>query len=254
MHFSLLEHGIYNQLLDWYYLDEQPLSKDNRTLFRRLSARTDEEQQAVLDVLAEMFVDTNDGWHHKRVDREITLYKAKSQQAREAGKLGGRPSKKGIGSENNRDGYENKADAKPTANREPLTVNQVDTVADESAPTSKRSAIGFRAYIDACKAAGTKPIPEDHPVRRYCAQAGIDEAMVHLAWRRFREEHLSGTRKTKRYIDWPAAFSNCVKDSWYGLWYVNADGPANWSPKGIAARKVADAEIAERQHQEQPND
>lgn len=124
MHLSLLEHGVYNQLLDWYYLDEQPLPADNRTLFRRLSARSEVEQQAVLDVLSEMFVQSDVGWSHKRVDREITQYKERARQAREAGKLGGRPPKKGVGSENNRDGFEKEATAKPTANREPSTNNQ----------------------------------------------------------------------------------------------------------------------------------
>lgn len=121
MHLSLLEHGVYNQLLDWYYLDEKPLPLDNRTLFRRLSAKSEIEQQAVLDVLSEMFIQTPEGWEHSRVEREIAQYKAKANQAREAGKLGGRPPKKGIGSENNRDGFEKKPDAKPTANQEPIT-------------------------------------------------------------------------------------------------------------------------------------
>jgi uncharacterized protein YdaU (DUF1376 family) len=124
MHLTLVEHGVYNQLLDWYYLDESPLPADNRTLFRRLSARTEEEQKAVLDVLSEMFSLTESGWMHKRVEREISQYKAKSQQARDAGKLGGRPSKKGVGLSENRDGFEKEPDAKPTANREPLTANQ----------------------------------------------------------------------------------------------------------------------------------
>ncbi len=74
MHLSLLEHGVYNQLLDWYYLDELPLSLDNRTLFRRLSAKSEIEQQAVLDVLQEMFTKTDEGWTHKRVEREISKY------------------------------------------------------------------------------------------------------------------------------------------------------------------------------------
>lgn len=123
MHLSLLEHGVYNQLLDWYYLDEKPIPADNRTIFRRLSAKSEVEQQAIIDVLSEMFVLTDEGWTHKRVDREITLYKAKAQQAREAGKLGGRPSKKGVGSDGNRDGFAKEPDAKPTDNRKPLTIN-----------------------------------------------------------------------------------------------------------------------------------
>lgn len=132
MHLSLVEHGVYNQLLDWYYLDEQPLPLDNRTLLRRLSAASEIEQQAVEDVLNEMFQKTETGWTHRRVDREIAQYKAKSQQAREAGKLGGRPPKKGVGLENNRDGFEEQPTAKPTANRKPLTDNQLNTESKDS--------------------------------------------------------------------------------------------------------------------------
>ena len=143
MHFSLLEHGIYNQLLDWYYLDESPLPSDNRTLSRRLSIRTEAEEKAMIDVLSEMFQLTDLGWTHKRVDREITQYKAKAKQAREAGKLGGRPSKKGIGSIENRDGSEKKPDAKPTANQEPLTNNHKPVVV--KAPRTKS-----RTQIDPC--------------------------------------------------------------------------------------------------------
>jgi uncharacterized protein YdaU (DUF1376 family) len=143
MHFSLLEHGVYNQLLDWYYLDEEPLSTDNRTLFRRLSAKSEIEQQAVVNVLAEMFQQTEAGWVHKRVCREIALYRAKSQQAREAGKLGGRPLKKGNGFENNRDGYEKEADAKPTANHKPLTINRKPLTKEEM-PSAKRSTLATK--------------------------------------------------------------------------------------------------------------
>jgi hypothetical protein len=127
-----------------------------------------------------------------------------------------------------------------------------ETPADKSASSSKSSSTGLRAYLEACKASGTSPIPKDHALFRYCDGAGIDIDMTRLAWMRFREEHLSGTRKSKRYSDWPAAFSNCIKDSWYGLWYVNSDGPATWSSKGIAARKVADVELSEQHPEEAP--
>ena len=41
-HLSLLEHGIYRQLLDSYYLDEMPLSNDLAKLMRSHSVRADE--------------------------------------------------------------------------------------------------------------------------------------------------------------------------------------------------------------------
>ena len=124
MHLSLVEHGVYNQLLDWYYLDEQPLPLDNRTLFRRLSAKSETEQQAVLDVLSEMFSSTDKGWIHRRVEREIAQYKAKADQARSAGKLGGRPLKNGTVISRNQDGLKKEPGAKPTANHKPVTNSE----------------------------------------------------------------------------------------------------------------------------------
>jgi uncharacterized protein YdaU (DUF1376 family) len=159
MHFSLLEHGIYNQLLDWYYLDESPIPSDNRTLFRRLSAKSDEEQKAVLEVLNEMFEKSDLGWSHKRVEREITQYKAKAEQAREAGKLGGRPSKKGVGFNGNRDGFEKKPDAKPTINQEPLTKNHK--------PNKKAAPLDGGRFDDFWKAWPANDRKQD---RRKCAE------------------------------------------------------------------------------------
>jgi len=103
------------------------------------------------------------------------------------------------------------------------------------------------AYLDVCRAAGVKPIPEDHHIRRYCADAGIADEMTAIAWLRFREEHTTGARKAKRYVDWPETFANCVKSSWYGLWACNAEGPANWTTKGLQEKRVADARRAEKE-------
>lgn len=43
-HLSLLEHGVYNRLMDVYYTKEGPIH--NSQVFRLIGARTDEEQQA----------------------------------------------------------------------------------------------------------------------------------------------------------------------------------------------------------------
>ncbi len=201
MHFSLLEHGIYNQLLDWYYLDERPLSKDNRTLFRRLSASSETEQQAVLDVLNEMFILTDDGWTHKRVDREIAQYKAKSQQAREAGKLGGRPSKKGAGFENNRDGFEKEATAKPTANRKPLTENQ-ETVID-AAPKGTAKAKRLSPDWQLPKAWGEWTLES----------MGWGESSVRLEAEKFKDYWIAKGGREACKLDWEATWRNWCRSA-----------------------------------------
>lgn len=111
----------------------------------------------------------------------------------------------------------------------------------------KTRTVTLAAYLDTCKALGAKAIPDDHHIRRYCADAGITDEMTAIAWLRFREEHTTGARKAKRYVDWPETFANCVKSSWYGLWVCNAEGPANWTSKGLQEKRVADARRAEKE-------
>lgn len=92
-HLSMLEHGAYRQLLDWHYLEQAPIPLETEVVFRRLSARTEEERLAIEIVLKELFTRTEEGYIQHRVMREIAQYEAKADRAREAGKLGGRPKK-----------------------------------------------------------------------------------------------------------------------------------------------------------------
>lgn len=92
-HLSMLEHGAYRQLLDWHYLEQAPIPLETEVVFRRLSARTEEERSAIEIVLKELFTRTDKGYIQHRVMREIEQYEAKAERARQAGKLGGRPKK-----------------------------------------------------------------------------------------------------------------------------------------------------------------
>lgn len=88
-HLSLLEHGVYRQLLDWYYLSEEPIPEETDLVLRRLCARTEDEKKAVFYILKEFFFVEN-GYQNKRANNEISAYKAKADRARNNGKLGGR--------------------------------------------------------------------------------------------------------------------------------------------------------------------
>ena len=92
-HLSLLEHGVYRQLLDWYYLDESPIPNETQSVYRRLAARTEVEQRAVDAVLADFFTQTPDGWINNRCNKQIGKYQGNADKNRESGKLGGRPKK-----------------------------------------------------------------------------------------------------------------------------------------------------------------
>lgn len=81
-HLSLTEHGIYRQLLDTYYLDEQPLTNDIAKLMRSHSVRNADEQQSLQNVLTDFFTLTEKGYIHSRCDKELAHLYAKSDSAR----------------------------------------------------------------------------------------------------------------------------------------------------------------------------
>lgn len=85
-HLSLLEHGVYRQLLDTYYLSEKPLTLDHAILMRTHCARNADDMQAVESVLKDFFVRTEEGYIHKRCDVEIEAFHSKSVSARESAK------------------------------------------------------------------------------------------------------------------------------------------------------------------------
>lgn len=85
-HLSLLEHGIYRQLIDLYYLNEGPLDGDTDRLGRLLCVRNADEMRTLCDLLAEFFILQDDGYHHPRCDREIERLHGKSIKASESAK------------------------------------------------------------------------------------------------------------------------------------------------------------------------
>jgi uncharacterized protein YdaU (DUF1376 family) len=80
-HLTLLEHGIYRQMLDSYYLNEQPLPADEALLMRTHCVRSADEIQALKNILADFFVLQDDGWHHRGCEKNIAAYREKSAKA-----------------------------------------------------------------------------------------------------------------------------------------------------------------------------
>jgi uncharacterized protein YdaU (DUF1376 family) len=90
-HLSLLEHGIYRQLMDTYYLSEEPIPSETEQVMRRLAARTEQERTAVEMVLSEFFLLVDGVWKHARCDAEIEAYHRRAEASASNGKHGGRP-------------------------------------------------------------------------------------------------------------------------------------------------------------------
>ena len=82
-HLTLLEHGIYRQLIDLYYITEKPLDAN---AMRLVCVRTTEEEQAYKTVLADFFQERDGKYFHTRCEFEISKYKDKSNKAANSAK------------------------------------------------------------------------------------------------------------------------------------------------------------------------
>ena len=116
-HLTTIEHGIYRQLIDWYYLDEKPIPIQTQVVMRRLRLGSDQED-SLQNVLTDFFTKGKDGYRQCRIDFEIKEYHSQADKNRTNGKLGGRPKKTQSVISGNPDESQN------NPNHEPITNNQ----------------------------------------------------------------------------------------------------------------------------------
>jgi uncharacterized protein YdaU (DUF1376 family) len=128
-HLTLLEHGIYRQLLDSYYLDETPLCNDLAKLMRSHSVRSADEQQALQNVLTDFFELTENGYIHKRCDELIAEYHGKSESARNsANARWGNKNKDSKPRQSKRNANALQTQSEGNANHKPVTNNHKPVV------------------------------------------------------------------------------------------------------------------------------
>lgn len=116
-HLSTIEHGIYRQLIDWYYLDEQPIPTETQVVMRRLRLGSDAEFSALQNVLQDFFKHTNKGYVHGRIEVDIKEYHGQAEKNKANGMRGGRPKKTQpviLG---------NPEETEVKGNQEPITIN-----------------------------------------------------------------------------------------------------------------------------------
>lgn len=227
-HLSLLEHGVYRQLLDMYYLAESAIPEETEVVMRRLCARTDEEKKAVEIVLSEFFT-FDCGWHHKRCDEEILDYQLKADRARNNGKLGGRPRKtKEVIS-----GNPEATDEKANSLTHELTNNT--PIPPEGGERKRRStgAISFVEYLEYCKDHHMVPIPDDCEVFAYAAKSGIPLDFLRLQWLEFKARY--SEPGAKKYKSWTSVFCKSVRNNWFKLWYADRNGGYALTTTGVQA-------------------
>ena len=85
-HLSLLEHGIYNRLIDTYYLREGPIPDAEAE--RLIGARSPAEKKATRAILAEFFQLRDGKWYQTRCEEEIAAYRELVASQSNRGKAG----------------------------------------------------------------------------------------------------------------------------------------------------------------------
>ena len=173
-HLSLIEHGIYRQLLDLYYITEKPLDKKS---IRLIGAKTDQEIAMAQLILNEFFEKKGTKYFHRRCDEEILNYKSKSFKASESSNKRWNNIKK-----------LDDANALPTqsernANQEPITKNREST------------------------------IPSDFSISEKVILWAENNHYTNLQ-KHFDNFVLSCQAKNYKYTNWDAAFMRAIKDNW----------------------------------------
>jgi uncharacterized protein YdaU (DUF1376 family) len=148
-HLSRLEHSIYRDLIDWYYLDEKPISSDIKIVSRRLRLEAS-EVESLLNVLHDFFELREEGYYHGRIDDEIHAYHLLASTNRENGKKGGRP--RNTETENNPVGSDWDASRNPTVtltnNHKPLGYISPTEIVDAEASTTALDRVPYQKIID----------------------------------------------------------------------------------------------------------
>jgi len=230
-HLTNGEDLAYRRALDVYYDTEQPfdLSGGLATLSRRL--RVDEKD--LKNVIDEFFPDGR----NKHADEKIAAYYAFLERQKANGKLGGRPKHKDLKPSANPVVSQNNPVPSQPLPTKPLPTNQINTepTSGEVEPFTGtyKKAVNIKTFLEDCEKNNVKRIPETDPVFDFAESNKIPMDMIKVCWWKFVRDH---SEKKKRYQDWRAAFRNCVRDSWYSFWIIEADGTVKETTKFRAAK------------------
>ena len=125
VHLSRVEHWIYRELIDLYYLDEKPI--ETQMVIRRLRLDSESDKLALQNVLNDFFYEEKGVFKHKRIEQDIKQYHQKSKTNRENGKKGGRPKSINTGEKTqsviDRLANVNQSESESNPNQEPITNN-----------------------------------------------------------------------------------------------------------------------------------
>lgn len=193
-HLTLLEHGVYRQLLDLYYTQEKPLSLDHTHNMRLICVRNADAQEAYQNVIKDFFIETDYGFYHKRCDDEIKKFSEKSKKSSLAA------NKRWSNNANDmRTHTERKPNGIPTKNQEPITNNQEDL----KEKIKKETATAMRLPND------WEPSLQDI---EFC-QSTRPDLNPHEIASGFRDYWIAQPSAKGKKLDWSATWRNWVRNA-----------------------------------------
>ena len=196
-HLTRVERALYRDVIELYIYDERPPTTDFDRLARKLMAVTEEEKQALRNVLDEFFLNQGDHYYCPKCDDILTNYHFNHENQRRAGKASAEKRKQRV--------VEQQLNERSTPVEQPLnqpiTNNQEPITNKDKPPPAARSA------------SKKTQMPTDfgisERVRDWAAKEKHTQLDKHLAVFR-----ISCQAKGYVYVDWDAAFMNAIRGNW----------------------------------------
>jgi uncharacterized protein YdaU (DUF1376 family) len=208
---TMVQDGAYRRLMDQYYLTGEPLPAIADELLRICRAFADDEKAAITFVLSRFFVQQDDGWHHERIDDELSKRAGLSQARAKAGKKGAA-----------------KTNGKPSAkNRQMPTHSHTQSQEEIS---SLRSDIVREAPKQRTKSV-RRSLPEDFP-----GQPERDWAQTHWLGKGRADLCNSIGDEVEKFRDHHRGRATTSAD-WAGSWRTWARNAMNFSRAPVSAAK-----------------
>lgn len=153
-HLSMLQHGAYRLLLDYYYRTGSPLPAKAEHLHRICRAIAKEERVAVDSVVGQYFTLLSDGWHNSRADEEMLKAREISEKRRGAAKKSHKQSASNC-----------------SANADTSTIT----------PTKEENIITLNSFVVGKGGQGKPPLSDNYKLAKF--QQWLAEKMGEHGWR-----------------------------------------------------------------------
>jgi uncharacterized protein YdaU (DUF1376 family) len=189
-HLTLLEHGVYRQLIDQYYLNEKPLPLDLGKICRLMSVHTEEEKNAIKNVLEDFFMEVKNGYAHKRCEAAIEEYHSQIEKKVKASNA--RWNKDDDAHAMHMDSTCN-AHGMLTNNQEPITINHKPLTSIKGDDSFEQFWSLYPRKVG--KGAAYKSWQKENPK--------IEEVEIALSWQKQSKQWFGG-----KYIPNPATYIN----------------------------------------------